>query len=79
MAWDDALPACFGVADLIFAMHDADEERALQWLISLRKRGASFAEVEAQIREFLSEKATPKHIDEQVARARVHIKPWLPY
>jgi hypothetical protein len=78
MSFDKRLPGCFGASDLIFAGHAADEERAFQWLGSLRRRGIGLKAARKQIVEYLqSEGATATHIKNQKAKASIYLKPWL--
>jgi hypothetical protein len=78
MSFDRELPRCFGVADRIFAGHPSDEDAAFEWLKSLRKRHIGWKAARAQIREYLKSKnARRAHIQEQVKRARLRLKPWL--
>lgn len=78
MTWDKELPGCFGIADLIFALDPSDEDRAFQWLTSLRDRTIGWGKARQQIIDFLtSKKARAEHIAEQVERAELRMQPWL--
>jgi hypothetical protein len=78
MAYDEELPGCFGSADLILAGHPDDEQRAFAWLIKLRKCGAVWPEVKAQIEEYLLQMGADRdHIEEQLDRADELFRPWL--
>jgi hypothetical protein len=78
MMWDDKVPGCFEAADKLFAVHPLDEERAFAWLVSLRKRKATLADVERQVRAYLaSEGCGSGHIREQIERLHSHFGPWL--
>ena len=77
MAHDLAVQHCF-TPDLIFAGHEEERGRALDWLIELHNQEIAWADVERQIEEFLRERgANVLHIVEQVDRARVLLGPWL--
>jgi hypothetical protein len=70
MAYDRELPASFSQHDLLLAMGDAEEQRALQWLAMFRERQTTWPEVKAQIEEFLRERdAGVLHILDQIDRA----------
>ena len=78
MAFDLRLPGCFSESDLIFANHAADEERAFEWLVSLREGGIGWTEARRQISEYLQTRGASKaHIERQITRARSMMKPWL--
>jgi hypothetical protein len=77
MRFDQDLPGCF-TADLMFAKHAAERERAFQWLISLRQRHIGWDAARAHIVEFLQSRAASKaHISNQAVHARNLLKPWL--
>jgi hypothetical protein len=74
MIIDRELRQCFG-EDLIFA---SDEDRAFDWLISLRRRNLGWKQARAQIVEYLrSRRASDSHIQKQVNRARPMLRKWL--
>jgi hypothetical protein len=74
MIIDKELRQCFG-EDLIFA---SDEDRAFDWLISLRRRNIGWKQARAQIVEYLrSRGASDSHIQKQVSRARPMLRKWL--
>lgn len=78
MSFDTKLPGCFGSDDLKFAGHPADEDRAFQWLASLRRGKIGCKAALKQIKEFLKSKgATAGHIKTQTTRATRYLKPWL--
>ena len=78
MAWDHQVGGCFGNMDKMFATHPPDEDRAFEWLKSLRERGIGWEAVRAQIEEYLkAEGCGPDHIAEQIMRAEVKFRPWL--
>jgi len=78
MAWDRLVPGTFGDSDLIFAGHPADEDRAFEWLIDLRKREIGWRDARRQLEEYLtSRKASPQHIADQLKRIEPAMKPWL--
>jgi hypothetical protein len=78
VSYDTQLTGCFGYSDLIFAGHPADEERAFEWLTSLRKRNISYKEALGQIKSFLQSKgANTGHIMTQEKAASEFLKPWL--
>lgn len=78
MSYDPELPGCFGRADLIFAGHPNDEDRAFAWLGSLRRRGIGLEAALQQIREYLeSEGASAEHVKAQRKWASEFLKPWL--
>ena len=78
MRYDPELPGCFGENDLVFASHDLDRDRAFEWLSKLRNQEAVWADVQAQIEEFLRERdAAVFHVADQVDRAKRMLAPWL--
>ena len=78
MAYERALPGCFGDVDLIFAGHPLDKRRAFEWLASLRMRQIGLAGAKEQVREYLTDKgAGGALIDEQLTAVERHLKPWL--
>jgi len=78
MQWDKQTPGCFGKANLIFAGHPMDEDRAFEWMIDLRKRNIGMKEVSVQVEAYLkSEGASPDHIKQQIKDVQEHMKPWL--
>jgi hypothetical protein len=78
MGFDKKLSGCFGSDDLKFAGHPADEDRAFQWLASLRRRKIGCKAALKQIREFLQSKgATAGHTKTQTVKAARYLKPWL--
>jgi hypothetical protein len=71
---DKELRECFS-EELIFA---SDEDRAFDWLISLRRRKIGWKQARAQIVEYLrSRNASKIHIRKQVDRARPMLTNWL--
>ncbi len=78
MSFDKNVPGCFGPSDLLFASHVADENRAFEWLISLRNRGIGLKEAQDQIERFLRSKgASAQHIGDQIDEAARFLGPWL--
>jgi hypothetical protein len=78
MSWDKQVPGCFGSADLIFAGHPLDENRAFEWLTDLRRRGIGWKAAREQLKEFLKSKnARDEHIEQQLKEAERLMKPWL--
>jgi hypothetical protein len=79
MEQEAGLRGCFGANDNVFAVHPLDQERAFNWLISLRRAGATFSDAEQQVRTYLeSQKCRPEFILEQLRRLRTKFEPWLP-
>jgi hypothetical protein len=63
-AWKNLIPGCFGIADLRFARHPLDEQRAKQMANEAKCSGAVPGEIITAIKEYLaSEGASPEHID----------------
>jgi hypothetical protein len=78
MAHDPEVSGRFGIVDLIFANHPLDEKRALDWLVKLYPRQATWSEAMDQIKDFLGSKnATSSHIADQIDRAEPLLRPWL--
>lgn len=78
MAYDPELPACFGGTDLHLAVHPVNQDRAFQWLVSLREREVTWPDVRQQIEEFLTEVGAGEPIIEgAIVRAERLIRPWL--
>lgn len=68
--WKSLLPGCFGIADLKFARHPLDEERAKTMIGAARREGASTADILLSIREFLASKhATEEHTENELLHA----------
>ena len=78
MAYDAELAGCFGQADLTFACHNSARDAAFLWLTKLREQETVWADVEAQIEEYLRERdAVVFHIIDQIDRAKRMLGPWL--
>lgn len=78
MTWDHRLPGCFGNIDGLFAIHWCDEERAFDWLVTLRSRKIGWEEAKAQIEGYLKDDGCgADHIVEQVSAAEKKLRPWL--
>ena len=78
MTYDTELPACFGHGDLLFAASPNTQERAYVWLGNLRRRGATWAEVSAQVEEFLRDRKAPVfHVLDELERIKRLLGPWL--
>ena len=70
-SWKTKLPGCFGIVDLIFAMHPADEARAKAMMKEAFDSGASIDDVFGAVRDYLaSRNATPQHIEKQLEYVR---------
>jgi hypothetical protein len=66
-SWKSLVPGCFGMADLRFARHPLDEQRAKNMVKEAKRSGSSQEEIIAEIREYLaSEGASSEHIDNEV-------------
>jgi hypothetical protein len=69
--WKDLIPGCFGIADLKFARHPLDEQRAKNMVNSARDSGSSTEEILGAIREYLtSEEASSEHINHEIEYVR---------
>ncbi|GJJ03415.1 hypothetical protein RugamoR64_39530 [Duganella rhizosphaerae] len=78
MSYDKEVPGCFGSSALSFAGHPADEDRAFEWLKSLRERNVGHQEALNQIKSYLQlNGASAAHVSAQVAEASRYLKPWL--
>lgn len=78
MSFDKTLPSCFSETALEFAGHPSDEERASEWLASLRERKIGLAAAFDQVREYLELRgASEDHITRQQEKVAAHVKPWL--
>ena len=76
MTWKNEIQMCFGLADRRFAGHPSDQQRAYKVLGELLEKNISMAEVEKELRDFLS--GNPSlHVDEQIARVRLFYAAWL--
>ena len=73
--WRGLLPGCFGIADLKFARHPLDEERAKTMIREARRMGASSEDIMTAIREFLaSEHASEEHIEKEILHSKKVIR-----
>jgi hypothetical protein len=78
MDWDQELPGCFAAMTAPFGLHPRDEERAFDWLVSLRDRQIGWQAAKAQIDAYLrDQRVTGDALDKQIERARVKLQPWL--
>ena len=78
MTYDTELAGCFDGAGLLFAASPDSQERAYVWLGELRRRRASWAEVSAQVEEFLRERKAPVfHVLDELERVKRLLGPWL--
>ena len=78
MAYDPDIPGCFDETRLKFASNHATCNHAFLWLAKLREQEAVWADVEAQIEEYLRERdASVSHVVDQVDRAKLMLGPWL--
>jgi hypothetical protein len=78
MDWKDQIAGCFGVADVKFALHASDAQRAYELLGRLIKGNVSWGEVHQAFRAFLNQKVTDQgHIQEQMNRVTDHFRAWL--
>lgn len=66
-SWKSLIPGCFGIADLRFARHPLDEQRAKNMVKEAKRSGSSQEEIVAEIKEYLSsEGASSAHIDNEI-------------
>lgn len=66
-AWKTLIPGCFGTADLRFARHPLDEQRAKKMANQAKCSGADPGEIIAAIKEYLaSEGASSEHINGEI-------------
>lgn len=81
MVCENLVGGCFGGDRAPFASHPADAERAAEYLACCVRSQMSWAEVESQIRDYLTSKGsgsnTAAWIDDQVAEAHRRMAPWL--
>ena len=76
--WDDLVPLIFGPADLKFAPHQSDADRAFEWLTELRNGGVSWTAASQQMEDFLKSKGAPQtHIQSEIVKAEAAMKVWL--
>lgn len=55
-----------------------DESRAFEWLTALREKGIGWKAASDQIREYLTSGGFDHaHINQQLERASLKLKPWL--
>jgi hypothetical protein len=72
------LTGAFGGGTASFAHHQSDLESAATYLRAAMHARLSWADAEADIREYLTgKKCTPDFIDKQVQIARPFLEPWL--
>ncbi len=78
MEWDHELPGCFAAMTAPFGLHPNDEERAFNWLTSLRERKIGWSAAKVQIEAYLkSHGVRGDEFAKQVERARAKLEPWL--
>jgi|GEM_PF-3072091 len=78
MKYDPLVPGSFSETTLEFARHPNDEERAFQWMTSMRQRGIGLVEAKKQATSYLTERgAGEEHIIRQLRKVEEHFKPWL--
>jgi hypothetical protein len=71
MSWIDQLPGCFAFQTAPFGLHKNDEDRAREMFKAAVKAGVSFADVEREIRAYLSKaQGWPVDVEKEIARAR---------
>jgi len=69
--WQDLIPACFGIEDLIFGGQFLDRERAIVMITSALRANANMDSILKEAEDFLQESnATNEHIEEQLNRIR---------
>lgn len=71
--WKKPLKQSFGIVDKRFAMHPADELQAREARKLIKKMGATWEEVEAEIERVLAG-AAELHMQEQLRAARKYFK-----
>jgi hypothetical protein len=77
MSFDRELHGVFSPS-LGFGANPQDHDRAFEWLVSLRKRAIGWKEARAQIIEFLETQTNlSDHIERQVSKAELMLRPWL--
>jgi glyceraldehyde-3-phosphate dehydrogenase/erythrose-4-phosphate dehydrogenase len=70
--WKDQISGCFGDKDLVFAGHQADEERARKMLKAAIDQKATMADIVAEATKFLKSKnARVRHIQREVKKIRI--------
>ncbi|MBE7527717.1 MAG: hypothetical protein HS120_09540 [Burkholderiales bacterium] len=67
--WQERVPGCFGCEDKKFAQHALDEGRAKELKEQLDQEKISWALVEKEIKNFLSD-CTADHIETEVKEAK---------
>jgi hypothetical protein len=78
LPWRDLVPACFGVADLRFARHTLDEERAKNMIRAARESGSTITDITEAIKVYLASKdASVSHIDCELIYARTFISKYF--
>ncbi len=76
--WDHELPGCFAAMTAPFGLHPKDEERAFNWLTSLRERKIGGSAAKAQVGAYLkSHGVRGNEFTKQVERARERLQPRL--
>lgn len=71
MNWTDQIPGSFGAADLIFASHQLDKERAKKMLIAAIEAEVTMDEITSAVLEYLNRMGCGRaHIEEQIERIK---------
>lgn len=70
MAWRERISGCFGIMDQVFAGHPADSQRAKAMLTEAFEEGASWEDLEREVRAYLTGKCSPEHVEKQVGYLR---------
>lgn len=66
----------FGAAQ--FGMHQLEAERAAKYLLAAVQNQITWADAEDDIRQYLkAQNCSPLFIDEEIARAKPMLEPWL--
>ena len=78
MNWKEDIPGTFGSADLIFAGHPCDAERALDLLKECYQSNVSLQDVLDEVEKFLKLKgAGAQHIRDQINKINDKFSGWL--
>jgi hypothetical protein len=78
MEWDHELPGCFAAMTAPFGLHPNDEERAFNWLTSLRERKIGWSAAKTQVEAYLKSRGVRGgEFTKQVERAGAMLQPWL--
>lgn len=78
MTWEKKIAGCFGISNLVFAGHQAEEDRAFELLIEIRREHVGWNEISRAFRSYLDQHTPDKaHIEKQMREIECLYKFWL--